>query len=291
MSNLENKLLEESEDRVQHVDGASQFSRRTILIGGAAVATSLALPLESFSSQHATENSFSRPHSREDSLDMLKVKDGTSIYYKDWGTGQPIVFSHGWPLTADAWDAQMLFFGEQGYRVIAHDRRGHGRSGQSWNGNDMDTYAEDLSELIEKLNLKDTVLVGHSTGGGEVARYLGRHGSKRVSKAVLISAVTPFMLGTPDHPGAPMLGSVKGELDSIKAFSETDFREDLKKITVPTLVLQGDDDQIVPLQISSPLTAKLVKNSTLKIYPGQPHGLCTTFADQVNADVLAFIKG
>ena len=270
---------------------------------------------------------------------MLKVKDGTSIYYKDWGTGQPIVFSHGWPLTADAWDAQMLFFGEQGYRVVAHDRRGHGRSGQSWNGNDMDTYADDLSELIEKLDLKDAVLVGHSTGGGEVARYLGRHGSKRVSKAVLISAVTPFMLETPDHPGAPMsvfdglrqgvvnnraeffrglsvpfygynrpdakvsegiknsfwlqgmLGSVKGELDSIKAFSETDFREDLKTITIPTLILQGDDDQIVPLQISSPLTAKLAKNSTLKIYPGQPHGLCTTFADQVNTDVLAFIKG
>jgi non-heme chloroperoxidase len=204
MSNLEDKLLEEGEDHVQHVDGPSQFSRRTILIGGAAMATSLALPLESFASQHATGDSPSRPHSGEDSLDMLKVKDGTSIYYKDWGAGQPIVFSHGWPLTADAWDAQMLFFGEQGYRVIAHDRRGHGRSGQSWNGNDMDTYADDLSELIEKLNLKDAVLVGHSTGGGEVARYLGRHGSKRVSKAVLISAVTPFMLGTPDHPGAPM---------------------------------------------------------------------------------------
>jgi len=338
MSNLEKTLREEGEDRVQHVDVQSQFSRRTILIGGAAMATSLALPLKSFASQHGTGDSPSRPHSGEDSLDMLKVKDGTSIYYKDWGTGQPIVFSHGWPLTADAWDAQMLFFGEQGYRVVAHDRRGHGRSGQSWNGNDMDTYADDLSELIEKLNLKDAVLVGHSTGGGEVARYLGRHGSKRISKAVLISAVTPFMLETPNHPGAPMsvfdglrqgvvnnraeffrglsvpfygynrpdakvsegirnsfwlqgmLGSVKGELDSIKAFSETDFREDLKKITIPTLILQGDDDQIVPLQISSPLTAKLVKNSTLKIYPGQPHGLCTTFADQVNADVLAFIK-
>jgi non-heme chloroperoxidase len=271
-------------------------------------------------------------------VNTITVKDGTSIYYKDWGTGQPIVFSHGWPLSADAWDAQMLFLGQNGYRVIAHDRRGHGRSSQPWNGNDMDTYADDLAELFEKLNLKDAILVGHSTGGGEVARFLGRHGSKRVAKAVLISAVTPFMIETPDHPGAPpsvfdglrqgivgnraeffrdlsmpfygynrpnakisegirnsfwlqgMMGSTKSDYDCIKAFSETDFREDLKKITVPTLILQGDDDQIVPLQIASPLTAKLVKNSTLKIYPGQPHGLCTTFADQVNTDLLAFIK-
>lgn len=273
-------------------------------------------------------------------MDTITVKDGTRIYFKDWGTGQPIVFSHGWPLTADAWDAQMLFFSQQGFRVIAHDRRGHGRSTQSSSGNDMDTYADDLSAIFEKLNLTNAVMVGHSTGGGEVARYLGRHGTKRVAKAVFISAVTPYMLQTADHPaGAPMsvfdglrqgmtanraefikglsmafygynkpdakisegiresfwaqsmMGSLKSEVECIKAFSETDFRGDLAKLTLPTLFLQGDADQIVPLHISSPVAAKLVKNSQLKIYPGQPHGLCTTLADQVNADLLAFIKG
>ncbi|WP_184221470.1 alpha/beta fold hydrolase [Granulicella aggregans] len=272
-------------------------------------------------------------------MNTITVKDGTSIYFKDWGTGQPIVFCHGWPLSADAWDAQMLFFGQHGYRVIAHDRRGHGRSGQPWTGNDMDTYADDLAEIFEKLDLKNVVLVGHSTGGGEVARYIGRHGTKRVSKAVLISAVTPFMLQTETNPhGAPMSvfdglragvssnraqfykdlsmpfygynkpdakvsegirdafflegmeGSLQGQYECIKAFSETDFRGDLKKFDVPTLILQGEADQIVPLGISSPITATLVKNSTLKTYPGQPHGLCTTFADTINSDLLAFIK-
>lgn len=318
------------------VETPSHVSRRNVLIGGAAMAATLTLPKIALAFQPETTKP--KSNSKGDTVNTLTVKDGNTIYYKDWGNGQPIVFSHGWPLTSDAWDAQMLFFGQHGFRVVAHDRRGHGRSSQAWNGNDMDTYADDLAELFEKLDLKDAVLVGHSTGGGEVAHYLGRHGSSRVAKAALISAVTPYMLETPNHPGAPisvfdglrqgivgnraeffrdlsipfygynragakisegvrdsfwlqcMMGSVKSELDSIKAFSETDFREDLKSISIPTLILQGEDDQIVPLQISSPLTAKLVKNSTLKIYPGQPHGLCTTFADQVNADLLAFIK-
>lgn len=269
----------------------------------------------------------------------ITTTDGTQIFYKDWGEGQPIVFSHGWPLTADDWDAQMLFFGQQGYRVIAHDRRGHGRSSQTWNGNEMDTYADDLAALFEALDLKDAVMVGHSTGGGEVARYLGRHGSKRVAKAVLVSAVPPIMLKTENNPGGlpisvfdeiragvvadrsqsfkditmpfygynregakisegvrdrfwlqGMLGSIKAEYDCIKAFSETDFTEDLKSIDIPTLIMHGDDDQIVPIGAAGILSAKLVKNSTLKIYPGFPHGMCTTHANQINNDLLAFIK-
>jgi non-heme chloroperoxidase len=268
------------------------------------------------------------------------MKDGTQIYYKDWGTGQPIVFSHGWPLTADDWDGQMLFFGQHGYRVIAHDRRGHGRSCQTWNGNEMDTYADDLAALFEALDLKNAIMVGHSTGGGEVARYLGRHGSKRVAKAVLISAVPPLMLKTEKNPtGQPlsvfdglraaytanrpqfykditlpfygynrpgakisegirehwwlqgMLGGMKAHYDCIKAFSETDFTEDLKKIDIPVLVMHGDDDQIVPIAAAGPMSAKLLKNATLKVYPGFPHGMPTTNADQINADLLAFLKG
>ena len=273
-------------------------------------------------------------------MSLLKVKDGTEIFYKDWGTGQPIVFSHGWPLDADAWDAQMVFLGAQGYRVIAHDRRGHGRSGQSWEGNEMNTYADDLAELFEALDLKDAIMIGHSTGGGEVARYLGRHGTSRVAKAVLIGAVPPLMLKTEANPeGLPidvfdgiragtlnnrsqffkdlavpffgfnrdgakveqgtidafwfmgMLGSIKGELDCIKAFSETDFTEDLQKIDIPTLILHGDDDQIVPIKASAMRSEELVKGSTLKIIPGAPHGMCTTLADEVNQALLAFIKG
>ncbi|ABE33608.1 non-heme chloroperoxidase [Paraburkholderia xenovorans LB400] len=269
----------------------------------------------------------------------ITTKDGTQIYYKDWGTGQPITFSHGWPLDADAWDAQMLFLAERGYRVIAHDRRGHGRSSQPWNGNEMDTYADDLAELIEALDLTNIVMVGHSTGGGEVVRYIGRHGTKRVARAVLIAAVPPIMLKTGANPGGlpisafdgiregvrnnrsqffkdlavpfygfnrpdakvsqgtidsfwqiGMLGSIKGLYDCVKAFSETDFNEDLKKVTVPALVLQGDADQIVPLDDSGKLSAKIMPNATLKIYEGAPHGLCTTHADRVNADLLAFIK-
>jgi non-heme chloroperoxidase len=272
-------------------------------------------------------------------MNTITVKDGTMIYFKDWGTGQPIVFSHGWPLTADAWDAQMLFFGQRGYRVIAHDRRGNGRSSQPWDGNDMDTYADDLAALFEKLDLKKAVMVGHSTGGGEVARYIGRHGSKRVAKAVLAGAVPPLMLKTDKNPGGlpmsvfdgiragvagdrsqfykdltlpfygynrpnakvsegmrenfwlqGMTGSVKSQYDTVKAFSETDFTEDLKKMDIPTLVLHGDDDQIVPIDDSGRLSAKLVKNAQLKVYPGYPHGMCQIHADVINADVLAFIQ-
>lgn len=272
-------------------------------------------------------------------MPLLTTKDGINIFYKDWGTGQPIVFSHGWPLTADDWDRQMLFFGLQGFRVIAHDRRGHGRSTQTWDGNDMDTYADDLAQLTEKLNLKKAIHVGHSTGGGEVARYIGRHGTSRVAMAVLISAVPPLMLKTDKNPeGTPlsvfdglradlaknraqfykdltlpfygfnrplpqgsegirehwclqgMLGSIKPHYECIKAFSETDFAEDLKKFNVPTLILQGDDDQIVPYKDASVIAAKLVKNATLKIYPGYSHGMCTTHAEIINADLLAFIK-
>ena len=272
-------------------------------------------------------------------MTTIRTSDGTELYYKDWGSGQPIVFSHGWPLNADAWDDQMLFLASRGYRCIAHDRRGHGRSGQPWNGNDMNTYADDLAELFENLDLKNAILVGHSTGGGEVARYIGRHGSKRVAKAVLIGAVTPLMLKTAANPGGlpmdafdsiragvladrsqffkdltlPFYGanrpgakvsqgvrdsfwlqgmqvSIKGAYDCIRAFSETDFTEDLAKMDVPTLILHGDDDQIVPFRDSALLAAKIVKGSTLKIIPGAPHGMCTTLADQINADLLAFIK-
>ncbi|MFB9124326.1 alpha/beta hydrolase [Paraburkholderia dipogonis] len=271
-------------------------------------------------------------------MSTIKTKDGTSIFYKDWGKGRPVVFSHGWPLSADAWDAQMLFLGSKGFRVIAHDRRGHGRSEQTWDGNDMDTYADDLAALIEHLDLQDATLVGHSTGGGEVAHYIGRHGTQRVAKAVLIGAVPPLMLktgsnpnGTPidvfdgirkgveddrsqffkdlalpfygyNRPGAKvsqgvidsfwvqgMAGSIKGLYDCIEQFSEVDYTEDLKKIDVPTLVLHGDDDQIVPIDAAGRLTAKIVKNATLKVYPGGQHGMCTVEAAKVNGDLLEFI--
>ena len=272
-------------------------------------------------------------------MSTFTTRDGTEIFYKDWGAGRPVVFSHGWPLDADAWDAQMVFLGERGHRVIAHDRRSHGRSSQSWTGNDMDTYADDLAELIETLDLRDVILVGHSTGGGEVARYIGRHGTGRVAKAVLLGAVPPLMVKTEANPtGLPievfdeiragtrknrsqffkdlavpfygynrkgakvsqgvvdafwlqgMQGGIKGELDCIKQFSETDFTEDLKKFDVPTLIAHGDDDQIVPIATSALLSAKLVKDATLKIYPGGCHGLATTQADEFNADLLEFIQ-
>src|ERR1700730_5839299 len=266
-------------------------------------------------------------------MDSIITKDGVRIYYKDWGKGQPIVFSHGWPLTADDWDGQMMFFGQHGYRVIAHDRRGHGRSSQTWDGNEMDTYADDLAQLTEALDIKDAIHVGHSTGGGEVARYIGRHGTERVSKAVLISAVPPLMLRTPANPGglpieafdqiragvqsdrsqffkdlsAPfyganrpgamvpeglrdsfwlqgMIAGHKAVYDCIKAFSETDFTEDLKKFDVPTLVLHGDDDQIVPIGAAAMLSSKLVKGATLKVIPGAPHGMCSTLKETINSE-------
>lgn len=270
---------------------------------------------------------------------FVTVKDGARIFYKDWGTGQPVVFAHGWPLSADAWDPQMLFMGQNGYRVIAHDRRSHGRSSQTWNGNDMDTYADDLAAVLEQADVSNAILVGHSTGGGEVAHYIGRHGSKRVAKVVLVGAVPPLMLKTAGNPeGTPlevfdgirqgtggdrsqffqdlatpffganregnavtqgmrdafwlqgMQGGVKGQYDCVHEFSEVDYSEDLKKIDVPTLVIHGDDDQIVAIKASAEKSVKLLANGTLKIYPGAPHGLTLTHADQFNADLLAFAK-
>src|ERR1700736_5398125 len=274
------------------------------------------------------------------STSWITTKDGTKIFYKDWGAGQPVVFSHGWPLNADVWDDQMVFVASNGFRAIAHDRRGHGRSSQTWDGNDLDTYADDLAALIDQLDLKDIVLVGHSTGGGEVTRYIGRHGTARVAKAVLVGAIPPLMLKTPANPGGlpievfdgiragvsgdrsqfykdlsaafyganrpgsqvsqgvrdafwlwSMQVGLKGALDCIKAFSETDQTEDLKQFDIPTLIIHGDNDQIVPIGASALLSSKLVKGATLKIYKGAPHGMCTTRKEEVNADLLAFIKG
>ena len=272
-------------------------------------------------------------------MSTITTKDGTRIYYKDWGQGRPIIFSHGWPLSADAWDGQMLFLGQQGYRVIAHDRRSHGRSDQTWDGNDMDTYADDLAELIAALDLRDIVLVGHSTGGGEVAHYIGRHGTARVAKAVLVGAVPPLMLKTAANPGGlpietfdgfrksvfdnrsqyyqdltlpfygynragakiseavresfwlqGMMGGIKGQYDCIKQFSEVDYTEDLKKMNVPTLIVHGDDDQIVPIGAAALRSSKIAPQATLKVYPGAPHGIPTTHQDQFNTDLLAFIR-
>jgi non-heme chloroperoxidase len=272
-------------------------------------------------------------------MTTIQMKDGTQIYFKDWGEGQPIVFHHGWPLTADDWDAQMLFFLHHGYRVIAHDRRGHGRSSQTWTGNDMDTYADDVAQLATALDLRNAIHIGHSTGGGEVARYVARHGKGRVAKTVLMSSVPPIMVKSDKNPGGlpievfdgfraqlaanraqfyrevpipfygfnrpgatisqgvvddwwrqGMMGGIKAHYDCIKAFSETDFTEDLKQIDQPTLVMHGDDDQIVPFADSGPLSAKLLKHGTLKVYAGYPHGMATVHAEQINADLLAFLK-
>jgi non-heme chloroperoxidase len=273
-------------------------------------------------------------------LSTITTRDGTTIFYKDHGKGQPVVFSHGWPLSADAWDAQMLFLGQHGFRVIAHDRRSHGRSSQTWDGNHMDQYADDLEELLDKLDLTNAVLVGHSTGGGEVAHYIGRHGTSRVAKAVLIGAVPPLMLKTENNPGGlpikvfdgirkgvadnraqfykdlvvpfygynrdgatlsegirdsfwlqGMMGGHKGQYDCIREFSEVDYTEDLKRFDVPTLIVHGSDDQIVPVGAAAMLSAKIVKNATLKVYEGAPHGLAQTHQDRLNADLLEFIRG
>jgi len=272
-------------------------------------------------------------------MSTIKTNDGTEIFYKDWGTGKTVVFSHGWPLDADAWDAQMLFMVQKGYRVIAHDRRGHGRSGQPAQGNDMDTYADDLAAVLDALDVKDAMLVGHSTGGGEVTRYIGRHGTGRVSKAVLIGAVPPLMLKTEANPGGlpkdvfdgiragvagdrsqfykdlampffgynrdnakksqgvidtfwaqGMLGGILGQYACIREFSEVDYTEDLKKFDVPTLILHGDDDQIVPIDAAGKHSAKIVRNATLKVYLGGAHGMCVVEADKVNADLLEFVS-
>lgn len=273
-------------------------------------------------------------------MGTFTTNDGTTIYYKDWGTGQPVVFSHGWPLSSDSWEAQMLFLAAHGYRCIAHDRRGHGRSSQPWQGNDMDTYADDLAALLDTLEVQNAVLVGFSTGGGEVARYIGRHGSRRVAKAALIAAVPPLMLQTPANPGGlplevfdglrnasiadrsqlyrdlaagpffgfnragakvsqgmidwfwlqGMLAGHKNALDCIKAFSETDFTEDLKAFDVPTLIVHGDDDQVVPIEAAGRASARLIKDAQLIVYPGAPHGLTDTHKDRLNADLLAFLR-
>ncbi|SCB37457.1 non-heme chloroperoxidase [Rhizobium lusitanum] len=309
------------------------ISRRDTLLAGAALTASFAIGMPQ-ETQAAAKTKKGNRH-----MSFVTTKDGTKIAYKDWGKGQPILFSHGWPLSSDAWDAQMLYFGMNGYRVIAHDRRGHGKSDQPWTGNNMDQYADDLAEVIEHLDLKDLVMIGHSTGGGEVAHYIGRHGTKRVSKVVLVGAVPPLMLKTDANPeGTPieafdgirkgtatdrsqfykdltmpfygfnregakvneglretfwlmgMEGGIKGEYDCIREFSEVDYTDDLKKIDKPTLIIHGDDDQIVPIAAAGLKSAKIVKNATLKVYPGAPHGLAQTQAEKFNADVMTFIK-
>lgn len=311
-------------------------NRRNLLIGsGASALAAATLAMTTPRAEAADRKTSGAPY--------IGTKDGVQLYYKDWGPkdGQPIVFSHGWPLSSDSWDIQMMFFAERGFRVIAHDRRGHGRSSQPWDGHDMDHYADDLAAVVEALNLRNAVHVGFSTGGGEVARYIGRHGTRRVAKIALVSAVPPLMVkgpGNPDgvpieafdqsraalranrsqlfkdipagpfygfnRPGAKpsqglidnwwlqgMQGSHKATHDSIKAFSETDFREDLKKFDVPTLVVHGDDDQIVPIDVSGRRTAAAVKGAKLIVYAAAPHGLAETHADRLNADLLAFIRG
>ncbi len=318
-----------------------ETSRRNILLAGAGMVAAAALPAAArvTGPQVGSGPAAPKPGGVHHGS-SITTRDGTQIYYRDWGTGQPVVFSHGWPLSGDAFEDQMFYLASRGYRCIAHDRRGHGRSSQPWNGNDMDHYADDLAELVDALDLKGAIHVGHSTGGGEVARYIGRHGTKRVAKAVLISAVPPLMLktaanpaGTPieafdqiraavvadrsqfwkdlsmpfygyNRPGAKasdgvresfwlqgMMAGFPAAYFCIKAFSETDLTEDLKTFDVPTLILHGDDDQIVPIAASARLSSKLVKNATLKVYKGAPHGMCTTLKDQVSADLLAFAKG
>ncbi len=322
-------------------DEKNGTTRRGLITTGAMAATlAVALPALATQQTPASASGVSKSAGNGSGSGMLTVRDGTQIFYKDWGHGQPIVFHHGWPLSSDDWDTQMLFFLNKGFRVIAHDRRGHGRSSQTATGNEMDTYAADVAELMAHLNIRNAVHIGHSTGGGEVARYVARHGRGRVAKAVLIGAVPPIMLRTAKNPGGlpmevfdglrkalaqnrsqfyrdfpsgpfygfnrpgakvseaivenwwrqGMNGGIKAQYDCISAFSETDFTDDLKNIDVPTLVLHGEDDQIVPITNSAHLSIKLLKHGTLKTYPGQPHGMCTTHGDTINADLLAFIN-
>lgn len=319
----------------------TERSRRDLLKAGAGLAAALAAPLAAFASDPSTTTTPTPAtgHKRND-MSTITTRDGTSIYYKEWGSGQPVVFSHGWPLNADSWENQMMFLADKGFRCIAHDRRGHGRSSQPGSGNEMNTYADDLAELLDKLDVKGATLIGFSTGGGEVARYLGRHGSKRIARASLVSAVPPLMLKTDKNPeGIPievfdgfrkafladrsqffrdvasgpfygynrpgakpsqgiidawwmqgMMGGFKNTYECIKAFSETDFTEDLKKIDVPTLIVHGDDDQVVPFGAAGRASAKLIKNSKLVVYAGAPHGITDTHKDRLNNDLLGFLK-
>jgi non-heme chloroperoxidase len=318
----------------------AELSRRDFLIFGASATAAVADPVLRSTLQGSQMSSANTSAARRNTMGTITTRDGVEIFYKDWGTGQPIVFHHGWPLSGDDWDTQMLFFLDKGYRVVAHDRRGHGRSSQVSTGHDMDHYAADAAAVVEHLGLRDAIHIGHSTGGGEATRYVARHGKGRVAKLILIGAVPPLMLKTAANPGGTpievfnklreqlaanraqfyldfasgpfysynragakplqgviqnwwrqgMVGGAKAHHDGIKAFSETDFTEDLKAVDVPTLVVHGTDDQIVPIADSAPLSAKLLRRSTLKIYENLPHGLCTTHANVVNPELLAFIR-